>query len=401
MAGFVTDDYTRIFDFAKKRKSKYPVSTAGIYSNRGDNYQTLIALDWALTVLSDPEFQWLEIDSTIYLVDDVVVGKSDGSLICCQCKKNQTDFRAWSMADLADELDKGFRLLAGNPKAQVRFYSRSGFGALAKLREYSALHGNEAGYRANLTGEHTKTDGDLAARIAVTFPDLSTYEFLRRTFFQVTHDFDRMETLLRERLRQMASNADVAFNALWTALDKLGGRLEGRRIEGGSPSISIRYRLTKDDLKEILDQAGAMLISAMDVAEVRASFASASAIGRSWRRDIAGQRIPSPTVEELLTAIDDKKRAILLRGVPGSGKTCVMLSLQEALEARARNRKDLLVPLFIQSREFADLATAGERQAHGLPAPQSDDWPMIRDLRDRHREVFRVPLVVFLSMGMG
>ena len=82
------------------------MSIAGIRSNRGDIYQTLIAFDWALTVLSDPEFQWIEIDSTAHPVDDVVIGKSDGSLICCQCKKNQPDFRTWSIADLAGEIDK-------------------------------------------------------------------------------------------------------------------------------------------------------------------------------------------------------------------------------------------------------------------------------------------------------
>ena len=68
------------------------MSIAGIRSNRGDSYQTLVAFDWALTVLSDPEFGWLEIDSITYQVDDVVIGKFDGSLICCQCKKNQTHF---------------------------------------------------------------------------------------------------------------------------------------------------------------------------------------------------------------------------------------------------------------------------------------------------------------------
>ena len=30
------------------------MSIAGIRSNRGDIYQTLVAFDWALTVLSDP-----------------------------------------------------------------------------------------------------------------------------------------------------------------------------------------------------------------------------------------------------------------------------------------------------------------------------------------------------------
>ena len=104
----------------------------------------------------------------------------------------------------------------------------------------------------------------------------------------------------------------------------------------------------------------------MDLAEVRASFASTSAIGRSWQRDIAGQRITSPVVNKLLAAIDENKRSILLTGLPGSGKTCVMLEVQEALERRAQNQTDL-VPLFIQSREFADQATVHEREAQGLP----------------------------------
>ncbi len=337
------------------------MSIAGIRSNRGDIYQTLVAFDWALTVLSDPEFQWLEIDSTTYLVDDVVIGKSDGSLICCQCKKNQANFKAWSIADLACELDKASLVLGRNQQAEVRFYSRSEFGALAKLREYSTLYGDEGDYHANLTKEHIKTNSDLAARIAAQTPNLSTYEFLRRTSFEISPDFDRMETLLRERLRQMASNSNVAFDALWIRLDKLGGRMEGDNL-----SASTQHCLTKDDLKDILHHAGAMLVPVMSIAQVRTSFASTSVIGRSWLRDIAGQRISSPLVNELLAAIDAGKRSILLTGLPGSGKTCVMLSLQEALEKRAQNRTDL-VPLFIQSREFADLETAQERQAQGLP----------------------------------
>jgi hypothetical protein len=319
------------------------------------------AFNWALTVLSDPEFQWLEIDSTIYLVDDVVIGKSDGTLICCQCKKNQTDFNAWSIADLAGELDKASLALARNQQVKVHFYSRSEFGALAKLHEYSTLYGNEADYHANLTQGHIITDTDLAARIAAHAPGLSAYEFLRRTSFEISPDFDRMETLLRERLRQMASNSDAAFNALWISLDKLGGRMSD-----GNLSVSTQHRLTKDDLKAILHRAGAMLVPIMSTAQVRTLFSSTSAIGRSWLRDIAGLRISSSVVNELLAAIDAGKRSLLLTGLPGSGKTCVMLDLQEALERRTQTRADI-VPLFIQSREFADLATAQERQAQGLP----------------------------------
>ena len=340
------------------------MTTAAIHSNRGDYYQTLVAFDWALTVLTDPHSQWLEIDSINYLVDDVVIGKSDGSTICCQCKKNQPQFRAWSIDDLGSELEKASGELARNHQAQVRFYSCSEFGALAKLRDFMGLYGSEAEYLANLTADQKQTDRLLAARISNPAPDLSTYDFLSRTTFVATQDRIHMETLLHERLRYMASNDNAAYDALWTRLDRLGGR-----IEGENPSVSARHRLTKDDLKEILLNAGSMLAPVMAISEIRASFASTSAIGRSWQRDIAEHRIPNPVLTDIINVIDASKRSILLTGLPGSGKTCVMLSLQESLEQRALTRADLL-PLFIQSREFADLSTAVERQAQGL----SEQW---------------------------
>lgn len=340
------------------------MSIAGIRSNRGDGYQTLVAFDWALTVLSDQDYQWLEIDSITYSVDDVVIGKVDGTQIACQCKKNQIDFKAWTIADLADELDKASSLLTNNQNAEVRFYSRNNFGALAKLREHSSTQHDEASYQTSLGKEHQETDAALSARLATNAPSLSTYEFLRRTKFVTSDELDRMEALLRERLRNMASNADPAFNALWARLDQLGARMGG-----DSPSAATQHRLTKGDLKDILHKAGAILVPPMNLAEVRLSFSSTSAIGRSWRRDIAGQRISSSAVNKLLVAIDAKKRAILLTGMPGSGKTCVMLALQEALEQLAQTRSDI-VPLFIQSREFADLATSQDRQAQGL----SEKW---------------------------
>lgn len=340
------------------------MSIAGIRSNRGDSYQTLVAFDWALTVLSDQDYQWLEIDSVTYSVDDVVVGKADGTQIACQCKKNQIDFKAWSITDLADELDKASSLLTNNQNAEVRFYSRSNFGALAKLREHSSTQHDEASYRTSLRKEHQKTDSALSTRLATSTSSLSTYEFLRRTKFVTSDELDRMAELLRERLRNMASNPDAAFDALWARLDQLGARMGGNSV-----SATTQHRLTKDDLKAILHKAGAMLVPPMNLAEIRLSFSGTSAIGRSWRRDIAGQHISSPVMNELLAAIDAKKRAILLTGMPGSGKTCVMLALQEALEQRAQTRSDI-VPLFIQSREFADLVTSQDRQAQGL----SEQW---------------------------
>lgn len=338
------------------------MSKSGIQSNRGDGYQTLVAFEWALTVLSDPDYQWLEVDSVTWQVDDVVIGKADGTKICCQCKKNQTAHRAWSISDLADELHKASSLLASDPKTVVRFYSRSDFGELAALREYSTNYANESAYSVNMGQAHEQTDASLKRLLFKQEPNLSSYEFLRRTTFETSRELDRMETLLHERLRQLASNPSEAYNALWTCLDHLGMRVNGNN----SQSAATQHRLTKADLKALLAKAGAMLIPPMDIVEVRTSFQSTSAIGRTWRRDIGNQRISSPVINELIAAIEAKDSSILLTGLPGSGKTCVMLALQEKLEQLAQTRSDLL-PLFIQSREFADMVTAQDRQAQGLP----------------------------------
>ena len=341
------------------------MSKAGIQSNRGDGYQTLVAFEWALTVLEDPTYEWLEVDAATLPVDDVVIGKTDSSKICCQCKKNQTLHKAWSVSDLADELQKASLLLASDPKTSVRFYSRSPFGELATLREYSTTYPDAANYQANLGKATGATDAKLKVQLAHHAPALSTYDFLRRTTFETNPELNRMAALLRERLRRLASNPDAAFNALWTHLDQLGMRSDSQNGQ----NMAIHHRLSKADLQSILDAAGSMLVPPMNLVDVRSAFESTSAVGREWRKDIAGEKISTPLVTEILSTIDTKPSSILLTGQPGSGKTCVMLALQDALEQQTLSRSDRF-PIFIQSREFADLDTAQDRQAQGLP----QDW---------------------------
>jgi len=337
------------------------MSKAGIQSNRGDGYQTLVAFDWALTVLTDPDYQWIEIDSVTMSVDDVVIGKVDGTRICCQCKKNQMLHKAWSIADLADELRKVCSLLTSDPKSVVRFYSRSTFGELSALREYSTNYPDDFTYQSNLGKAQRKTDTALKNLLVKQLPSISTYQFLQRTTFVISDELDRMETMLSERLRQLVSNHSAAYNALWTCLDHLG-----MRVNGNGNGSAKQHRLTKADLKALLAQAGSMLSPPMDIVEARILFKNTSAVGRSWRRDIGNEHVSSPLVNQLIDAINAKHSSILLTGLPGSGKTCVMLAVQDTLEQLSQTRADLL-PLFIQSREFADVVTAQDRQAHGLP----------------------------------
>ncbi|ORM62916.1 ATP-binding protein [Pantoea rodasii] len=336
------------------------MSVAGIRSNLGDGYQTLVAFEWALMVLSNPDFLWIEVDSINYSVDDVVVGKTDDHLIACQCKKNHPDFKAWTLTDLGAELDKAFLLLSSNPQANVRFYSRSNFGELAKLKEHRTSQSDAKRYEQSLGIAQHRVNETLSNQLVKIAPELSTFEFLSRTNFITTSDLDQMEQQLRERLQFIVSNPDAAFNALWVSLDKLGARMEDF-----GPSTSAQHRLTKNDLRTIVQQAGSFLVPPMELAAIRRSFSGTSSIGRAWRRHIAGQRIVNPVIDKLLIAVDARKRAILLTGLPGSGKTCVMLELQEILEERAITDSGIQ-PLFIQSREFADVTTPEERQAQGL-----------------------------------
>lgn len=340
------------------------MSIAGIRSNRGDRYQTLVAMDWALTVITDPDFEWIEIDSILYLVDDVVVGKVDGSLICCQCKKNQIHFNAWTISDLADEIDKASKLIENNNKVEVRFYSRSPFGALHKLQEFSTAYGTEFEYKANLTIEHKDTDVALTRQL-IKAGALSAFEFLKKVNFQTSEDFDRMEMLLHERLSRIATHAKNAFVVLSHRLDKLAARMDG---SDGKYS-STQYRLSKGDFKILLNQAGVIFAPSMNINEVIESFSRTSVIGRGWRRNIAGEKIQHPAEEKILSAIENKERSIMLTGLPGSGKTCVLLAVQDVLEAKAKSQGGI-VSLFIQSREFADLSTSHEREELGL----SENW---------------------------
>lgn len=337
------------------------MSKAGIQSNRGDGYQMLVAFDWALTVISDPEYQWLEIDSIKWVVDDIVIGKTDGTIICCQCKKNQSQHKAWSFSDIKDELEKAVEVLSNENQAIIYFYSRSDFGELSSLKEFSSNFPDEITFHSNLGIAHKKTEAQLTELISKLGSKITSYTFLQRTNFETSCTLDRMETILKERLRNLVSNNLSAYNLLWNRLSRLS-----MRDNNDSYNAASNHRLQKNDLKLALNNAGVLVTPPIDITEIRTSFISTSSIGRSWRRDVGNEYITNTAVNEIIESIKAKDHSILLTGAPGSGKTCVMLAVQEELESLAKNNNELQ-PLFIQAREFADLNTDQDRQAMGLP----------------------------------
>lgn len=342
------------------------MSNAGLHSNRGDIYQNLVALDWLLTLLADKDdtYQAIEIDSVRYLVDDVVAIKPDGALIACQCKKNQSEHKAWSVSDLADELQKAAKLLQNQPKATVCFYSRSSFGDILKLHELAINQPDEQYFLANLGKENGQTNQALSQLKDKASCQLSTFELLKRLGFSVTEDFGPYKNKLLERLQYLTTNAAKAFDALWSFIDQFSGRTSEQQLHGCHG-----HRITRQDLQDVLGKAGVLLAPPIDEVQVCAEMQQLSAIGRSWKTDIAGKQLPSQTLDHLLEAVHGGKRSILLTGGPGSGKTCLLLALQKRLEQEAAIDQKKL-PVFIQSREFADHASDADRRAHGL----TDGW---------------------------
>lgn len=342
------------------------MSTAGARSGRGDVYQRVVAFEWVIEMLRDPNILWLEFDSTATLpnglampVDDVVIRYGDGHIVACQAKKNDPNFTFWDVKTLSSDLSKAADLLAADSQAELRFYSYANFADLRKLQEYASTHSDEAGFEASL-GANLKASRDGLAKLWKTQMQVSSatlWSFLCRIDFRLTgHTTDYMNFLARS-LATTVTQPEAAFNSLWHIVDLLGAHLPA----GGA--IASNHRVTRDELFKVLEDCGSAVRGDNDTESARAAFEQLSAVGRSWRRDVGGTRLVRAATRQLLDAIEAKQRTVLLTDGPGAGKTCILLDVVGELE-RDSNR----TTLFIQAREFAEAANDTARAELGIPA---------------------------------
>lgn len=321
------------------------MSTAGIFSNRGDYYQKLIAFKWIPIVLSDTNYAWIEIDATDYAVDDIVIGKEDGTLICCQCKKNQTDFRAWTLSDLEDEIYKACKQLKDTPSCQVYFYSRDSFGELAKLKEKVAIYSDYNEYFNKLSPKECEVDRKLKGILETHLSSFTTFDFLSHIYFVATDDYSLLSNEIKAQLNFVTTQADIVYTAIWKHIDDISAR--------ECNNVAVSSKITREDILTIIKKRGGIIAPKIDLREIQLQFSRISHIGRAWNRDIRGIHIERSVVDDMLCAIKEKSKSILLTGGPGAGKTCVMLDLQEKLEELSKSENSIF-PIFLQAREFAD-----------------------------------------------
>lgn len=333
------------------------MSRAGVFSNRGDFYQILIATHWLISLLREPEkidaIQAESIglpgESSHISVDDIVVCYKDGHKRYIQAKKNQPDFRPWSFADLKDELLKAFNQLEHCPNADVEFYSRSTFGDIQKLAEECTLYHDYFTFVQEAPNNQKSLLQQLSKVIGQS--EEASFNLACRLHFGPTDDFERWEGRNRADLAQLVPCADNALSLLESLLLRHQSKLADTKVV-----------ITREDVLAVLAGAGLAPTPFRMEADILESFKQSSAIGRQWPRTIAGRIIPTPHVETILSHIKEDKRTILVQGGPGSGKTCVLLDVADAIESRADWGM-----LFIKADMFREIETLAALTAAGMP----------------------------------
>lgn len=136
---------------------------SAIYSNQGDEYQRLIALHWVVRLLCEDDLEWVQMEAIAspstqerILIEDIVVGYKDGHKLYIQAKKNQPNYRAWSLSELKDMLSNAKNQLKKDPTGQVAFYSRTPFGELQKLIADVNLYENFSMFNSSNTSGTVK-----------------------------------------------------------------------------------------------------------------------------------------------------------------------------------------------------------------------------------------------------
>lgn len=352
------------------------MSIAGVRSSQGDSFQSLVAVRYAVEMIYTTNLREIEVDSTSLdpsgkpaVVDDIIV-RYDDSTLYIQAKKNQPEFRAWTISDLGDELKKAWIQWRRDPEARLLFISRNNFGDVWRLREYAGTQPTPAAFDQSLTANLR----DIAKQVAA-FDDRSgtigdLYLFLLQLDFE-TINIERFRSEILGQLRLHVAHGQNAFERIKARIDAISRR----ETQQGGSTIS-PHSLTRRELFELLRQAGIEVCVPKSEHEAITSLSRLSAIGRNWQRKIGDIHLARPVVAEISDRVSHRPSCLLLSADPGIGKTCVLLSVLERLEHEA-----LALPVFIQAREFATARTVEEREALGLPSTLVTDVARLSEAR--------------------
>ncbi|MEB3218379.1 MAG: ATP-binding protein [Nostocales cyanobacterium 94392] len=336
------------------------MSIAGKKSSLGDEYQLRIALHWLIRMLEEDTIESIQVNSTglpgensSVTVDDIVILYKNGHACFIQAKKNQTSHKAWSFSDsvLKEELCKARDQLESRDNSQVKFYSRSPFGAFASLVE-------NCGYFSEYSAFHREADKNQQESLNSVSTILErtkeiSYDLVKKISFGSPQGFDEWDRQNNLDLARILPKVNIVMSLLERYLVSHETNLRDSKCV-----------LTRSDVLAELAKHGLSPTPKRSEAEILATFKQASSIGRNWLRTIDGKTIPRSELSKIIELIEQESESILLIDRPGSGKTCILLDLADFIE---REKAELWGFLFIKGDKFTNAATEQDLVAQGLP----------------------------------
>ncbi|WP_102725251.1 ATP-binding protein [Akkermansia muciniphila] len=349
------------------------MSRSAVESHKGDRYQNLLAAQYIAEMMDEKSGQKIvrmEIESTRVLdgdpieVEDFIIHHESGRKTYCQCKKNQTARRDWTIHGLGEELNKAWNLFKNADDIEsIDFYCQNGFGDLGKLAEESRSYPDVQSFIHTAINNNATINSiyqKLKEVLDIQGEDTELWEFLKTLSFRtIEQETIRECTLLH--LSSIATNANAALDAVLELVAKANAREKKTGLESRRTDSSF---ITRQDVLKKFSQNGICLAPWYPIEILREEIQRISAIGRSsFLREIGGERIPRPEVKEILQHLDDGSKTMLLEGGPGAGKSCVLLNLVDQLEQDPDAPYNVI---YLQTKEFDDLGNGTDRISQEL-----------------------------------
>ncbi|CAA6810026.1 MAG: Unknown protein [uncultured Thiotrichaceae bacterium] len=302
------------------------MSRAGTKSSQGDDYQRAVVVNWMIHLLSNSDIDYIQAESNgirgfseRVTVDDIVIVYNDNHRRYIQAKKNQSRNRAWSFADLGDELVKCKEQLCSDTTSLVDFYSATPFGDFESLAAACCEYPDFSAFQREAGNSQNGLLANLSGRWEESVEH--SFELAQRIKFGSHHSIDEWERLNIQALQILVTKPETALAVLERFVNKHQSKQEGTKFE-----------IRTEQLLSELHKDGSILAPTYIETEIQEKFVEISRIGRDWNRSVGGKQITRSELAEVVQGIEEKKETILIVDRPGSGKTCLLLDIAEQLE---------------------------------------------------------------------
>lgn len=319
------------------------MSKAGTYSNQGDDYQRAIAIKWIIELLTDDTIEYVQVESNglkgineKVTVDDIVVVYLNGARRHIQAKKNQKQERVWSIKDWGSELPKILSQLEAGKHITVELYSSTPLGELTTLPRECRSNQNFSEFKRQLSKANTNALSILEKEWKRS--EVEVFNLLKRLRTGSHHNTEEWGKVNKDSLSRIVTHPSLALDTLEAFINKYQ-----------SKDLINKLDIRSKDVLEELASKGLTRLPNFSEREIVEQFKRTSAIGRKdWKRTIAGQKITRKELGDTLKHIRDNKSTILVQDRPGSGKTCLLLDLADAIDNDSKFQL-----LFIKGDRFA------------------------------------------------